>query len=274
MRCAAFLPPFDELADPRVVARLAAEAEEHGWDGFFVWDHLHYRPPVQAVADPWVVLAAVAAATERMLLGPMVTPLPRRRPVKVARETATLDVLSSGRLVLGVGIGGDNSRELSATGEELDDRMRGAMLDEGLEVLAAAWSGEPVQHRGAHYVVDDVRFLPTPVQRPGPPVWVAARFGNRAPLRRAARHDGAFPIDLSSADQLAEVAAALRELRGGDPRPFDLVVGGPPGTDPQPYAQAGATWWTVSFPLETTADQARAVLREGPPTSARPAAGG
>lgn len=266
MRHALFVPPFDELADPRLVASLAAAAEEQGWDGFFVWDHVTYRPPVQALADPWVVLSAVAMATERMRIGPMVTPLPRRRPAKVARETASLDVLSNGRLVLGVGIGGDGSREFSATGEQTEDRVRGAMLDEHLDVLAAAWSGEPVQHRGEHYVVDGVSFLPTPVQRPGPPVWVAMRYGNKAPLRRAARHDGAFPIEVEHPDQLAQIAAEVTELRGGLDG-FDLVVGGRPGTDPRPFADAGATWWTVSFPLSTTADQVRGVLREGPPTS-------
>lgn len=264
MRSAAFIPPFDELADARLCAALAAEAEEHGWDGFFVWDHTTYRAPVQAVADPWVVLSAVATATERLRIGPMVTPLPRRRPVEVARQTATLDQLSQGRLVLGVGIGGDGSRELSATGEQTDDRVRGAMLDEHLDVLAAAWSGEPVRHRGARYLVDDVRFLPTPVQRPGPPVWVAMRYGNRAPLRRAARHDGVFPIEIESPDQLASCVHEISELRGGLAG-FDVVVGGPPGTDVAGYERAGATWWTVSFGLETTADQVRGVLREGPP---------
>lgn len=261
---ALFVPPFDELADAAVCATLAAEGEEHGWDGFFVWDHTTYRAPVQAVADPWVVLSAVAAATRQVRIGPMVTPLPRRRPAEVVRQTATLDRLSQGRLVLGVGLGGDGSRELSALGEQTDDRTRGAMLDEHLGVLAAAWTGEPVQHRGEHYVVDDVRFLPTPVQRPGPPVWVALRYGNRAPLRRAARYDGAFPIGVESPDQLAEVDAALRAERGDDARPFDLVVGGPPGTDPRPFADAGATWWTVSFPVTTTVDTVRGVLREGP----------
>lgn len=265
MRCAVFVPPFDELADPRVVAELAAQAEEHGWDGFFVWDHIAYRRPVQSLADPWVVLAAVALATERLRIGPMVTPLPRRRPAVVARQTATLDLLSRGRLVLGVGIGGDGSRELSATGEQTDDRARGAMLDEHLAVLAAAWSGEPVQHRGEHYVVDDVRFLPTPSQRPGPPVWVALRYGNRAPLRRAARHDGAFPIEVDQPEQLAALATDLAELRGDDPGPFDLVVGGAPGVDPRPFRDAGATWWTVSFPVTTTVEQVRGAVRDGPP---------
>jgi len=269
MRSALFLPIFDELSDARVVADLAVEAEAAGWHGVFVWDHIAYRAPVRAVADPWVVLSAVAVATERVLIGPMVTPLARRRPVKLAREVATLDRLSAGRLVLGVGLGGDGSRELSATGEQTDDRVRAAMLDESLEVLRACWTGGPVQHRGEHYVVDDLTVLPTPLtrpgaDRPGPPVWVAARRGNRAPLRRAARHDGAFPIDVESPDQLAEIAAELRELRAGDDRPFDLVVGGPPGTDPTPYAAAGATWWTVSFPIGTTVAEVRATLQDGP----------
>ena len=123
LRSALWLPLFDELADPLVVARLAAEAEEAGWHGCFVWDQLRWRAPVRQVADPWITLAAIATATERLRLGPMVTPLARRRPAKVARETATLDLLSGGRLILGVGIGSDRfAAELSRTGEQLDDR--------------------------------------------------------------------------------------------------------------------------------------------------------
>lgn len=256
---ALFLPIFDELAEPRTVARLAAEAEEHGWDGLFVWDHIAYRAPVVAVADPWVTLAAVACATERLRIGPMVTPLPRRRPVVVARQSVTLDRLSGGRLVLGVGIGGDGSRELSATGEQTEDRVRGAMLDEALDVLRSAWTGEAVHHRGEHYVVDDLALLPTPVQRPGPPVWVAARYGSRRPLQRAARHDGLFPIGIEQPEQLVEVLQAVRPKEG-----FDVMIGVSPGTDPTPYAAAGATWAAVAFPITTTVDQVRGVLRDGP----------
>lgn len=266
MEYAAFLPLFDALSDPRTVADLAALAEETGWDGVFVWDHIAYRPPVRAVADPWVSLAAIACATERVRLGPMVTPLPRRRPVKLAREVASLDGLSRGRVTLGVGIAGDGSGELSATGEELADRVRGAMLDEGLAVLQAAWTGERVEHRGEHYVVDGLTLLPTPVQRPGPPVWVAVRHGNRAPLRRAARHDGVFPVQVDAPDQLAEVVAGVQELRDPALGGFDVAVGGPPGTDPAPYAEVGATWWMTSFgAFDLDVDAVRAVLREGPP---------
>jgi alkanesulfonate monooxygenase SsuD/methylene tetrahydromethanopterin reductase-like flavin-dependent oxidoreductase (luciferase family) len=191
LRSALWLPIFDELADSAVVARLAAEAEEAGWHGVFVWDHLRWRAPVRQVADPWITLAAIATATEHLRLGPMVTPLPAAGRPRVARETATLDRLSGGRLTLGVGLGSDRfGSELSKTGEQLDDRLRGQMLDEALEILTAAWSGEPVQHRGPHYTVEGIQFLPRPAQQPGVPVWAAGFPGNIKPLRRAARRSG------------------------------------------------------------------------------------
>jgi alkanesulfonate monooxygenase SsuD/methylene tetrahydromethanopterin reductase-like flavin-dependent oxidoreductase (luciferase family) len=264
MRSGLFMPLFDELADPLVVARLAAEAEVAGWHGFFVWDHVRWREPVVDVADPWITLAAIATATERIRFGPMVTPLARRRPVKVARETATLDRLSGGRLTLGVGLGGDTwGNELTITGEELDDRKRAEMLDEALGILTAAWSGDAVRHRGTHYTVDSMRFLPRPVQRPGIPVWVAGYYGKPRPLRRAARYDGFFPINLDSPDQLAEVVADLAVLRGESSTPFDVIAALPAGTDPAPYAAVGATWWMAEIPWETpSVDLVRSVIRD------------
>jgi alkanesulfonate monooxygenase SsuD/methylene tetrahydromethanopterin reductase-like flavin-dependent oxidoreductase (luciferase family) len=260
------LPLFDELSDPLAVARLAADAEAAGWHGFFVWDHLRWEAPVRRVADSWITLAAIADATERIRLGPMVTPLPRRRPVKVARETATLDVLSGGRLTLGVGIGEDRfGREFSKTGEQLDGRARGQMLDEALEILTAAWSGEPVHHQGDHYTVDGVEFLPRPVQRPGVPVWIAGFRGNARPIRRAARYDGFFPVNLEHPDELAEVVATVTELRQDSSAPYDFVVSLPVGVDPDPWEQTGATWWLRSFdPERVSSDQVRGVLRDGP----------
>ena len=261
MKHGLFLPVFDELADPRVVAALAAEAEQAGWDGVFVWDHLTYRAPVVGVADPWVTLAAMACATESVRLGPMVTPLPRRRPVKLAREVATLDRLSGGRVVLGVGIGGDSSGELSATGEQLDDRVRGAMLDEGLEVVTTAWTGAELHHRGAHYVADGFAVLPTPVQ-PRVPVWVAVRYGRPRPLLRAARFDGVFPIEIDAPDQLAET---LAQLERPTDRPYDVAVGAQDDRDPGPYEAVGATWWMRGFsPYGITQAQVRGVLSAGP----------
>jgi len=268
LRSALWLPLFDELADPSVVAGLAAEAEEAGWHGVFVWDQLRWRAPVRQVADPWITLAAIAGATERVRIGPMVTPLARRRPAKVARETATLDRLSGGRLTLGIGLGGDGfASELSKTGEQLDDRLRADMLDESCAILAAAWSGEPVHHHGEHYVVDDVRFRPRPVQRPGIPVWAATLAGTVRPLRRAARHDGVFAVNLDHPDGLAEVVATIAGLRPDPTAPHEVAIGIPAGTDPAPWAAAGATWWLPELDPDTlSVDRVRGVLRDGPAT--------
>jgi hypothetical protein len=156
MRSGLFIPVFDELADPAIVARLSAEAEEAGWHGVFLWDHVRLREPVADVADAWITLTAIAVATEAIRLGPMVTPLARRRPVKVARETATLDRLSDGRLTLGVGLGSDHfESEFSITGEDLDARRRAQMLDESprdpgrrLVGSARAPSGRALHGRG------------------------------------------------------------------------------------------------------------------------------
>jgi len=265
MRSGLFVPLFDALADPVVAARLATEAEEAGWHGMFVYDHVRWRGAAE-IADPWITLAAIATATERIRLGPMVTPLARRRPVKVARETATLDRLSAGRLTLGVGLGSDKwGDEFTITGEELDARKRAEMLDEALGILTAAWSGEVVQHRGTHYTVDSMRFLPRPVQRPGVPIWVAGYYGKPRPLRRAVRYHGFFPANLEHPDQVAEIVADLAALRGDTTTPYDVIAALPPGTDPAPYAAVGATWWLVEIPWETASvELVRGVIRAGP----------
>ena len=240
MRRGVFVAPFGELFDPRVVAALAARAEDRGWDGFFVWDHVRYSPPTLPVADPWVALTAIALATERLTLGPLVTPVSRRRPHKLARETITLDRLSGGRLVLGVGLGSDNHGEFEDFGEVGEPRERARLLDEGLERLAEHWGD----------------FAPGPVERI--PVWVAARYPNRRPVRRAARWDGLFPIDLETPEQLAELAA---EVPGP---PFDLVVTNAAGTDPRPWADAGATWCLTGFGAQPKQAEVEAAIDAGP----------
>jgi alkanesulfonate monooxygenase SsuD/methylene tetrahydromethanopterin reductase-like flavin-dependent oxidoreductase (luciferase family) len=267
LRSAVWLPLFDALSDPLAVTRLAARAEEAGWHGFFVWDHVNWGAPITSVADPWVTLTAIATVTEALAFGPMVTPLARRRPIKVARETATLDLLSGGRLVLGAGLGDDRyGNEYTKTGDETSARIRGEMLDEALTILPAAWSGQPVRHRGKHYTVDDITFLPRPVQ-PTIPVWIAGYPGNKVPLRRAARFDGYFPVNLESPDQVAQAVEALVDLRGtaSPEQPFDVVVACPPDTDVTPYAAAGATWWLTEFaPEGLTLDRIGAVIDDGP----------
>ena len=247
-RRAIFVAPFEELSEPALVAELAARAERRGWDGFFVWDHVAYSEPVRALADPWITLAAVAVATRRLTIGPLVTPLPRRRPHQLARETVTLDRLSDGRLVLGVGLGSERTGEFDPDrfGEEGNARARARLLDDGLDRLQAYWDGE---------------FEPRPVQRPRIPVWVAARWPHRRPLRRAARSDGLFPIDLPCPEALAELAAEIRALRGPQhDGSFDLVAENPAGTDPAPWAEAGATWCLTSFGKQPTRAEVEAAI--------------
>jgi alkanesulfonate monooxygenase SsuD/methylene tetrahydromethanopterin reductase-like flavin-dependent oxidoreductase (luciferase family) len=265
MRYAVWIPLFDELADPLVVARLAASAEEAGWDGMFVWDQLWWRPPTSAVADPWITLAAVAVATERLRIGPMVTPVARRRPVKLLRETTTLDVLSDGRLTLGVGLGSDRfAGEFSRTGDEVNDRVRAEQLDECLDILTAGWSGETVDHRGKHYLVDGVRFEPRPVAG-RIPIWCAGFPGNVKPIRRAARYDGFFPVNLTSPDQVASGVAIVEEERGSLDG-FDVVIALESGTDVQPYADAGATWCLTDWdPAVLRLADVQSAVTAGPP---------
>jgi alkanesulfonate monooxygenase SsuD/methylene tetrahydromethanopterin reductase-like flavin-dependent oxidoreductase (luciferase family) len=196
----------------------------------------------------------------------MVTPLARRRPVKLARETASLDRLSGGRLILGVGLGSDAyAAEFSRTGEEVVDRVRAEMFDEALEVIGKCWSGQPVRHRGRHYTVHDIAFLPTPVQQPRIPIWAAGRAGRAKPLNRATRVDGFFPLGLQGPNQLAEIAATITRLRPDPTAPYDIAVEMPPAEDPAGYAAAGATWAMTEFDPETmTLDLVRGVLRDGP----------
>jgi alkanesulfonate monooxygenase SsuD/methylene tetrahydromethanopterin reductase-like flavin-dependent oxidoreductase (luciferase family) len=177
-----------------------------------------------------------------------------------------LDLLSAGRLILGAGLGSDRfAAEFSATGEQVDDRVRARMLDEALAILTAAWSGEPVSHRGEHYTVDGVQFLPRPAQRPAVPIWIGASPGAVRPLRRAARYQGLFPMNLAHPDQLAEAVATVTALRPHAAAPYDIAVALPAGADPEPYVRAGATWWMPEFePADATPTNIRAVIRNGP----------
>jgi alkanesulfonate monooxygenase SsuD/methylene tetrahydromethanopterin reductase-like flavin-dependent oxidoreductase (luciferase family) len=260
-----FLPPFDALADPVLLADVAVEAEAAGWDGVFLWDHLLYADPVTEIADPWTCLAAIAVRTTRLQFGPMVTPLTRRRPQVLARQAATLDRLSGGRLVLGFGLGDDGGvGELSRFGEELDAKVRAARLDEGLGLLRRLLAGEQVDHDGEHFTARDVRFLPAATRPGGIPFWIGGRWPNAAPLRRAARHDGAFVISLSGPDDLTGVRQTLADARDGDLTGFDVVVELPAGADTAPWEAAGATWVLTRLgPYRLDVDEVRRVVRAG-----------
>lgn len=278
MQFAIDIPNFGDFADPHLTADVAREAEAVGWDAVWVWDHV-WRDENVPYADPWILLAAIALATERIRIGPMVTPLPRRRPWTVAREAVTLDHLSGGRFTLGVGLGAP-LKEFTAFGEEADLKVRAARLDEGLEIVARCWSGERFSFRGEHYQLDDVQFLPIPVQ-PRIPIWAAATWPIQAPFRRAARLQGTWPLrrnpDGTSSPLEPDDVRGIRQLTGElrtSPEPFDVLVAGVTLTDDptaaaaraREFAEAGATWWTerINSSRGTIADMRRRIAA-GPP---------
>ena len=235
------LPPYGELADPHALVEVAVAAEQAGWDAVFLWDHVLRRPgDPQETADPWVAMAAMAMATERVRIGPMVTPITRRRPIKLARETTTLDHLSHGRLILGLGLGVDTTRELSGFGEIVDPKVRGQRLDEGAELLCAFWQGDEVDYHGNHFIADKVTVLPRPYQQPRIPLWFAARGGARKPVRRAARYDGLYPIEVDER-KLREMIDVVKEVRGSLDG-FDIIVRPENPAWYRNMAEWGVTW--------------------------------
>jgi alkanesulfonate monooxygenase SsuD/methylene tetrahydromethanopterin reductase-like flavin-dependent oxidoreductase (luciferase family) len=282
MRFGLSLPLHGQFCNPRLLVELAVDAESAGWDGFFVWDHIAWQNAGKAVpiTDPWIVLAAIAAQTNRIKLGPMVTPLPRRRPWKVARETVALDYLSEGRVILGVGLGAWPKVEFRAFNEEDDSKIRGRKLDEALDILLALWSGEPVNYDGQHYHVANAQFLPRSVQEPRIPIWVAGSWRNnrkRRPFRRAASFEGTFPFIPRNevAPQIfKEIRSYVLQYRTND-QPFDVVCGRRMDRDGigdaqavAEYADAGVTWWMVgATPSKLTVEQIRQYVRQGPPRS-------
>jgi alkanesulfonate monooxygenase SsuD/methylene tetrahydromethanopterin reductase-like flavin-dependent oxidoreductase (luciferase family) len=240
--------------DPADLVQLGVDAERAGFDGFFLWDHLVWSdsgegPPI---LDPWQLLAAVAVNTTTINIGTMITPVPRRRPWQLAKETTTLDRLSGGRLILGVGIGSPSHGDFGVFGEPADERVRAELLDEGLDVLTGLWSGDWFSYRGRHYNIGPVRFSPLPVQRPRIPIWAGGILPSARPIARAARWDGMVPInaeqDLVPAQELAAVHDRIARLRGS--AGFDLVVwagleqaAGQVEAVLPAYQQAGVTWW-------------------------------
>ncbi|WP_192498536.1 LLM class flavin-dependent oxidoreductase [Ornithinimicrobium pratense] len=264
MRYAVSLPPF---TDPDRVLGWARAAEAAGWDGFFLWDHVQWRPGA-APLDPWVMLGAIAALTERVRLGTLVTPLSRRRPYAVAKALVTLDRLSGGRAALGVGLGEPPDRDFADLGEEADPRVRAAMLDESLQVIDQLLRG-PTDFAGDHYRVT-ADLHPRPVQQPRPPIWVAGVTPHRRPLARARRWDGVVPIGRGehlSPQDLTDYLA----LDGGQAREgWDVVVHPAPGIPVQEYVEAGATWLVRSVMPSSGEDweaQADAVVRQPPGTA-------
>jgi alkanesulfonate monooxygenase SsuD/methylene tetrahydromethanopterin reductase-like flavin-dependent oxidoreductase (luciferase family) len=277
MRCAINLPTFGKFADPRVLGELARDAEEAGWAGCFVWDHIQVDK-AEPLTDPWIALTAMALMTTRIRIGPIVTPLYRRYPWKVARETVSLDHLAKGRLILGVGLGSDMFGEISTFDGPTADKARAQALDESLQVLLGLWSGEPFAFDGTHFRVRETRFLPKPLQNPRIPVWVAGTWPGRPPFRRAARYDGVVAVagNLEAAlspAQVSEMVAYTQRFRTAG-SPFDIVqFGETDGTDKKEdnevtaaYESVGVTWWLESiFPRYREPAAARVRILRGPP---------
>lgn len=253
------------IVNAQTLVQLAAEAEVSGWDGVFVWDTLYgtpdNEPEKQEIYDRWIALAAIAMATRRVRLGTMVTPLTRRRPWKVARETVTLDHLCQGRLILPVGLGATSDGGFSKVGEEMDRKIRAERLDEALAILTGLWSGDPFSYEGSQYQVQEMAFVPSPVQQPRIPIWVVGAWPRPKSLRRALQWDGILPTKILEDGSFADMTPTdIKELKmfleqhREHSTALDIVIEGEtPGSDPvaaanlvQPFAQAGVTWWIES----------------------------
>jgi len=258
------LPIAGECADPGVLRDIGSLAEASGWEGVFLEDYI-VDPRDDRTCDPWIALAAIATATTKVVLGTMVTPLARRRPWKVAREVASLDQLSNGRMVLGVGAGDWRDPSWQRFGEEPDLRRRGEMVDKALDTIVAYWLGE---------------LKPRPVQRPRVPIWVGGTLPHRRPVERAARWDGAVigwkTVDgtevLISGEELRDLREWVRRLRDGDDSGFEYVMGGASRLSDlsaerariQAMRDAGATWWIEYAGVEKPIREIRAAVAAGP----------
>jgi alkanesulfonate monooxygenase SsuD/methylene tetrahydromethanopterin reductase-like flavin-dependent oxidoreductase (luciferase family) len=265
MQQAVGVPNLGEYADPHALVELAASAERAGWDGFFIWDHLVPEDPATPAADPQVALAAIAAATSRVRIGALVTPLVRRRPHKVAREVATLQRLARGRAVFGAGLGWSAEHELEAFGEP--SGARGDRLDEALEVVTRLWSGTTVDFAGEHHTVRGIRFEPAV----DVPVWIGGGWPARRPFRRAARYDGVFPILRGAAHEDNMPPELLREIvaytRAHGDRALDVILELNSEGDRAPLADYDVLTWHVEKLGWWRGDLAhtRAQVRKGPP---------
>jgi alkanesulfonate monooxygenase SsuD/methylene tetrahydromethanopterin reductase-like flavin-dependent oxidoreductase (luciferase family) len=251
-------------ADAREFAELAALGEQRGWDAVFTWEAvwgLH----------AWVTLGAAAMVTERIRLGTMLTPASRWRPWDLTSAVLTVDRLSGGRAVMGVGLGALNGNWTSFEDDE-GRRVRAEKLDECLAVYDGLMRGQPFTFDGTHYSAKPVGELvpDPPVQQPRPPVWVVgAKVAGRPrqpSLERAARWDGLIPAvidngenrDLTGPAELADVVGEVMELRaaaGLGRDPYDVIIEADSSgefvqrepADPASWAAAGATWWIESW---------------------------
>ena len=270
-----FVLPY---GDARTAADFAFEAEQAGWDGFFVWEAVWGW-------DAWMLLTAAAMRTQRIRLGTMITPLSRMRPWELASKTVTLDHLSHGRVILAVGLGAIDTG-FTEFGEETDRKTRAELLDEGLDIVTGLWHGQPFNYNGKHYHIKETKFypLPPPVQQPHIPIWVVGAWPREKSMQRVLRYDGLLPnvmsVDGTIREMTPDDVRAMREYttaKRSATTPFDIVVEGhTPGAEidrtaaiVRNWAEAGATWWIEALwgapdrPVDLDAVLQR--IRQGPP---------
>ena len=275
MKCGFVLPE----GDARTAAEFAFEAEKAGWDGFFVWE------PVWG-DDAWVALTAAAMVTQRIRLGTMLSPVGRMRPWKLASETASLDKLSGGRVILSVGLGAVSSG-YEAFGEITERKTRAELMDECLDILTRLWRGDDFTYVGKHYRVDlnsdtfAMKRPQAPLQQPRIPIWMVGAWGSEKSMRRALKWDGLLPNILEGGQVRMSPARpdeirAIKEFIDGESgrsKPYELVVEGEtPGDDlaqalamVEAYEQAGATWWIEAAWGQGSAAQVVTRIKQGPP---------
>jgi alkanesulfonate monooxygenase SsuD/methylene tetrahydromethanopterin reductase-like flavin-dependent oxidoreductase (luciferase family) len=265
--------------DIHTIVEMAGEAEEAGWDGVFYWDGV-YIAGAELMYDPWVVLAAIAQRTTRVRIGAILTPLSRRRPWKLARETVSVDHLSHGRLVVPVGLGALDDGGFAKVGEATDRATRAQLLDEGLEILTGLWSGRPFHFQGKHYSLEEMTFTPPPVQSPRIPIWVVGAWPREKSMQRVLRYDGLMPNKISSDGTQSEVTPddiramkAYIDAHRTLTTPFDIISEGEtPGDSPEQaaaqvrsFAEVGSTWWMEARWSASTTDEVRTRIQQGPP---------
>jgi alkanesulfonate monooxygenase SsuD/methylene tetrahydromethanopterin reductase-like flavin-dependent oxidoreductase (luciferase family) len=272
MRYGINVPNFGEYHDPNVISKLAKMAELFGWDGFFIWDHILGEMPI---GDATVLLTTIASRTNKIKFGAMITPLARRRPWKVAREMASIDQLSNGRLIMGVGLGNPPT-EFETFGESSDNMIRARKLDEALEIIIGLWAKENFNYKGEFFTIENATFFPRPQQEPRIPIWVGGFWPNKAPMRRAARFEGAYPArdwpESLTTDDLQEIISYIQKHRTSSGN-YDIIAGGstPNNTKKgaeivESWVNAGATWWSEDInSWRGSLDKMLERIKAGPP---------
>ena len=274
-----YVPNFGKSSHPLILTEMAVDAEKSGWDGFFLWDHLVEWDKMLPLSDSLTALAAIAVKTKKIRIGTTLSPLPRYKPWTLARQTATLDQLSNGRLILSVGLGAIESCDYVRFGEDPNNIVLAEKLDESLQIITGLWTGKRFSFQGKHYSVGPSIFLPTPKQRPRIPIWVGGSWPRQRPFKRAARWDGVLPLRLPEGlpkpSDLREIAAFIKKHRSATGS-FDIVnIGWTTGVSQRKdaekvasFIEAGMTWWLESlYTKRDSPERMRARIRQGPPRS-------